>query len=37
MGAACAEPGVSLAVIDDQAAYVVGWLKKLLVRSESSG
>ncbi|MGO9602607.1 MAG: zincin-like metallopeptidase domain-containing protein [Candidatus Binataceae bacterium] len=31
MGAAylCAEAGISTAVIDNQAAYVAGWLKKL--------
>jgi len=31
MGAAflCAEAGISPAVIDNQAAYVAGWLKKL--------
>jgi antirestriction protein ArdC len=31
MGAAylCAEAGISTAVIENQAAYVAGWLKKL--------
>jgi hypothetical protein len=30
-GSGCAEPGVSPALIDNQAAYVLGWLKKLRV------
>jgi antirestriction protein ArdC len=31
MGAAhhCAEAGISTSVVDEQAAYVAGWLKKL--------
>jgi antirestriction protein ArdC len=34
MGAAflCAEAGISPAVIDNQAAYVAGWLKKWRAR-----